>query len=83
MGKGTIKISARALTELLAGRVTMQAFLAKQGLDPSQFFVRQLENGNTLKNASLETAEHKDDDWVVLEYDGPDSAISPYRGRKS
>jgi hypothetical protein len=83
MGKGTIKISARALTDLLAGRVTMQAFLAKQGLDPSQFVVRQLENGNTLKNASLETAEHKDDDWVVLEYDGPDSAISPYRGRKS
>jgi hypothetical protein len=37
---------------------------------------------NTLKNASLEAADHKDDDWIVLDYDGPDSAISPYRGRK-
>jgi len=82
MGKGTIRISARALTQVLAGKVTMQSFLEKQGLDPSQFFARQLENGDTLKNASLEASDHNDDDWIVLEYDGPDPAIAPYRVRK-
>jgi len=36
-----------------------------------------------LKNVSVERAEHDDDDWIVLEYDGPDPAVSPYRGRKA
>jgi hypothetical protein len=81
MGKSTIRISGLALTELLAGKMTMQAFVQRQGLDISQFFTRQLEGGNMLKGATLERADHKDDDWVVLEYEGPDPAISPFRGR--
>jgi hypothetical protein len=90
MDDGTIRLSARTLTELLAGRITLRVFLERVGLRPwgpenpeFQFFAHQLENSRTLKNVSVERAEHDDDDWIVLEYDGPDPAVSPYRGRKA
>ncbi|TAL55733.1 MAG: hypothetical protein EPN89_00240 [Methylovulum sp.] len=88
MSGKTIKISTRALTELLAGEIDLQLFLEAHGfksdpLNPSRsclhFFENQLSRGNTLQNAFVEEEEHKDDDWIVLEYDGPDPAISPFR----
>ena len=86
MKGNTIKISARALTELLAGKIEPEQFLKEHGFRPIQeghkaipFFEIQLEQGNLLKNAFVEPDEHKDDDWIVLEYAGPDPAISPFR----
>lgn len=88
----TIKISARSLTDLLAEKVTLQQFLENHNFKPHslapkedtsfQFFAHQVNNGHTLKKASVEKHEHIDDDWIVLEYDGPDPAISPYRTPK-
>ncbi|MBT9099068.1 hypothetical protein KFZ76_15310 [Methylovulum psychrotolerans] len=75
----TIKISTRALTELLAGRIELQRFLEDHGLTQSTFFVNQIAKGNMLQRASVEKEPHSDDDWIVLEYDGPDPAISPFR----
>jgi hypothetical protein len=81
-----IKISARSLTELLAGKIERERFLEEHGFKPVEagqrafpFFEWQLDRGNTLKNAFVKREKHKDDDWIVLEYDGPDAAISPYR----
>lgn len=81
----TIRISARALTELLAGRIEPKRFLEENGFKPVEagqhafpFFEWQLNRGNTLKNAFVEREPHKDDDWIVLEYSGPDPAISSY-----
>lgn len=84
----TIKISARALTELLAGRVDLQRFLEDHGFKPHplqptgfsfNFFDRQIAKGNTLQSASVERHDHEDDDWLLLKYDGPDPAISRFR----
>lgn len=84
----TIRISARALTELLAGRVELQRFLEDNGFKPHplnpagssfNFFEHQIARGNTLRNASVEKDDHKDDDWLLFEYAGPDPAISPFR----
>jgi len=86
MQGNTIKISARALTELLAGKTGLKEFLEDHHFKPTErggfvdpFFERQLAMGNTLKNSFVEPDEHKDDDWIVLEYNGPDPAISPFR----
>ena len=78
MSNKTIKISARVLTELLAGKAELHEFL-KEHERPMTFFKNQIAMGNTLKNASVEKNDHEDDDWIVLEYDGPDAAISPFR----
>ena len=86
MANNSIKISARALTELLAGKVELKKFLEEHNLKPIQdgqrafpFFELQIQQGNTLKNAFVEQEVHADDDLIVLEYAGPDPAISPYR----
>lgn len=88
MQRKSIKLSARALTELLAGKIELKAFLEDHSLQPRgpgsagpsfTFFEAQVARGNTLKNAFVESDLHKDDDWIVLEYDGPDAAISPFR----
>jgi len=86
MTSNTIKISARELTELLAGKIEPEQFRKQHGFEPIQagqvanpFFERQLAMGNTLKNSFIEPNEHKDDNWIVLEYNGPDPAISPFR----
>ena len=84
----TIRISARALTESLAGRGELQTFLENHGFRPSplnpkapcfNFFECQITRGNTLQSASVEKRVHQDDDWMVLEYNGPDPAISRFR----
>ena len=82
----TIKLSARAVTELLAGRIDRKRFLQEHGMTgtelnekPFPFFEQQLLAGRTIKRASVEREPHKDDDWIVLEFDGPDTAVSPYR----
>ena len=73
----TIKISARMLTDLFAGEYTYNYFrIENPKIDA--FFKKQIANGNTLKNAFVEKCEHEDDDWIILEYDGPDAAISPF-----
>jgi hypothetical protein len=81
----TIKISARTLTELLAGKLDQKQFLEQYGFKPTErnpqpmpFFDWQLRQGHTLRNAFVERDQHKDDDLIVLEYDGPDPAISPF-----
>jgi hypothetical protein len=89
MNGNEIKISARTLVELLAGRLEQQRFLEDHNLIPTKerpipgpFFERQLAAGQTLQSLHLEKCEHEDDDWVVLKFDGPDPAISPFRSPK-
>jgi hypothetical protein len=88
MSGNKIKISARALTELLAGRIDSQKFIDAHtdqinSLRPKDcifpFFENQITRGNILQNAYIEKSNHKDDDWIVFEYDGPDPAIGPFR----
>jgi hypothetical protein len=80
-----IKISARTLVELLAGTLDQKRFLEDHGAIVSGFFNRQILNGNTIDSVNLEQCEGKDDDWIILKFDGPDAAISPFhlpKGRK-
>lgn len=71
-----IKVSARAVLEALAGNI--REFGPKHRSVPVEIFAAQLREGRTIRSARLERSEHDDDDWVVLELDGPDAAISPY-----
>lgn len=91
MSGNKIKISTRALTELLAGQIGLQQFLEDHRLKPNpldpgdssiSFFENQINRGNMMKNASVERTNDNDDDWLVLEYSGPDPAISPFQTPK-
>lgn len=68
----TIKISARALLDLLAGRITVEQFQHFTGLDERQgqcnIFKHRLEQGDILTDVKIEHGGlDEDDDWLVIE----------------
>lgn len=70
----TIKISARALLDLLAGRLPLEHFQHQTGLEeaPTQrnIVAHRLEQGDTLSSIGIERAGvDEDDDWLVLQFD--------------
>lgn len=81
-----IKISSRALLELLAGKVSQQEFFERYGFVPSEWrpgpyanpFDIGLNKGLTISQLSFEKTETEDDDWIIFEMAGPDPAISPF-----
>ena len=82
----TIKISARALLDLLAGRITVEKFQHFTGLDgkPGQpnIFKHRLEQGDILTDVKIESGGiDEDDDWLVIELK-QDPSAAPLRSTK-
>ena len=87
-GKETtkVRISARALAELLAGKVDQREFFEAHGFVPSALrathvanpFSIALQRGQLIHDVSIERLESEDDDWITFELKGPDPAISPF-----
>jgi hypothetical protein len=81
-----VRISARALVELLAGKVNQREFFEIHGFVPSELFAADASNpfsvalnrGRLISEVSLERSEIEDDDWITFELRGPDPAISPF-----
>ena len=81
-----IKISARALLELLAGKVEQKEFLERYGFIQSELhsppFVNPFEvgmnKGQLIDEISIEKSDVEDDDWIILKLSNQDVAISPF-----
>lgn len=90
-----VKIPARALAELLAGKVNQKEFFEAHGFIPSKLgrtntanpFSIALRRGQLIHGISIERSESEDDDWITFELKGPDPAISLFtastKGKKS
>jgi len=82
-----VKISARALAELLAGKVNQREFFELHGFIPSESwptrgtnpFSIALQRGQLIHNVSIVRSESEDDDWITFEFKGPDPAIAPFK----
>jgi hypothetical protein len=71
-----IRISARAALQALAGNIR---FRESAGYSiPVKVFQAQIAEGRVIKAIYLERSEHDDDDWLVIDFDGPDAAVAPY-----
>ena len=72
-----IKISARAVVEVLSGRITHQDFMRE-----NQAFVelvrRYATQGRMLDSVTIEKTPERDDDWLEFSFSEPDPAVSPY-----
>lgn len=83
----SIKISSRALLELLSGKVSQQEFLelqdfTREGLPPNTTrnpFKLALGKFQMFSKISLKKSDSKDDDWITFEFGEPDPAIAPFR----
>lgn len=77
-----IKVSARAVLELLAGAMTYERFAEVHRWTEGQFnmFESRLASGHLFESAKIEQlGTDQDDDWLVFEFGAPDPAISPFR----
>lgn len=77
-----IKVSARAVLELLAGAMSYERFAEvhrwKEG--DLNMFRSQLASGQLFRSAKIESlGQSQDDDWLEFEFGPPDPAISAFR----
>ena len=73
----TVKVSARRLLELLAGKISQEEFLRHEDfLTVENPFEQALSTGQLV--VSLERTEEDDDDWIIFEMGGLDPAISRF-----
>ena len=73
----TVKISARLVLELLAGKISQEEFFRRcDGITSYNSFDRALRGGQLI--VSLERSHEEDDDVLVFVMSGPDPAISPF-----
>jgi hypothetical protein len=90
IGSNYIKIGARDVMEVLAGRKTLRDFNEMHGWNetpdkPEQGKMRNpfeifLSEGRLPTDIELErSGENSGDDWITLHFDGPDAAITPFR----
>jgi hypothetical protein len=81
-GGNRIKVSARAVLELLAGAMTHERFAEVHGWNEGKFdiFRSRLASGQTFISAKVESLGlSQDDDWLEFEFGPPDPAISAFR----
>ncbi len=79
-----VRISSRALLELLAGRKTVEDFVKDADMGPAfgmgpNPFLKQRLAGSMIKSIRLVPHPDRDDDEVEVEFGGPDPALSPFR----
>jgi hypothetical protein len=78
-----IRISARALLELLAGALPQGEFAEMHHLSRENPFLQKLVHGQLLTGMRVEKdIADADDDWVVFEYGSPDPAASRFVAAK-
>ena len=77
-----IRVSARAVLELLAGAMTYERFADVHGWTEGRFdmFRSRLASGQLFRSARIESlGPGQDDDWLELEFGPPDPAISTFQ----
>ncbi len=84
-GLDTIRISSRALLQLLSNDVTANQFerdhWSRYPYDDAQVnnpFRWALDRGLMINNITVERQEDKDDDWLIFELSGPDVALKKF-----
>jgi hypothetical protein len=84
-----VKLSSRAIQELLAGRLTQEEFFKLHRMIDGQGakaianpFEIALAGGRSIESMRVEKNRDKDDDWIVFRFGEPDPAIFRFRAPK-
>lgn len=74
-----IRISARELLDLLAGRLEQKRFAENHDLGGGNIFSLYQAKGKLIKRAEIEVRPEEDDDWLILEFSEGDPAVSKFK----
>ncbi len=75
----TIRISARSLLDLMAGKLSQDRFVKEHSLGGGNFFELHLKRGELITKALVEHRPDEDDDWIVFEFGPPDVAAASFK----
>jgi len=78
VGGNKVKISARDLLALMAGRLDQERFVKGYGTGGANFFDLHLKRGELIIGAHVERAPDEDDDWITFEFGEPDAAVAAF-----
>lgn len=87
MSSRELRISSRTLMDLLSGRLTQEDFVSRYEQSPhvaraddyTNFFDMKLKRGMMISDIRIVKSETEDDDVIVINWDGPDPAISQFQ----
>jgi hypothetical protein len=80
VSRNEIRISARELLDLLAGRLDQELFAENHDMGSgTSIFSIFRSQGRMIKGAAVERRPDEDDDWVVLEFSSGDPAVCNFR----
>ena len=74
-----IRVSARELLDLLAGRLDQKRFAQNYAAGAGNIFSTYQAQGKMIKRAAVERRPEEDDDWVILDFGADDPAVSSFR----
>ncbi len=83
MSLSRVTLSARAVQELLAGKISPEDFRKRYGSAPNPVtaFAGALKAGRVIENVSVERCPEQDDDWLTFHFSKPDPALAPFQVR--
>ena len=74
-----IKLPSRMITEFFAGRINYDKLNDDYKRMINEFFDRQIKSGGMIDSIDIEKCSTSDDDWVIINYNTNDPAISKYK----
>jgi hypothetical protein len=78
MTRNEIRMSARELLDLLAGKLDYELFAKRYDLGGGNLFRLFRDRGRMISSAAVEHCPDEDDDWVVLRFSDGDPATSEF-----
>lgn len=82
MKNNSVRLSSRAIQQLLAGETTLENFFMMHGwgreTGPSNPFSRAIRDGRMISATKIEPGGDNDDDWFVFKFGRPDPAIARF-----
>ena len=78
MTRNEIRMSARELLDLLAGKLDYDLFAKRYDLGGGNVFRLFRDRGRMISSAAIEPRSDEDDDWVVLRFSDGDPATSGF-----
>jgi hypothetical protein len=78
MSDTMVKISSRALLQLLSGGMNSEEFL-KIHPWPVNPFKLALDDGRLIDQVAIHSGGELDDDWIEFKFGSPDAASTPFR----
>lgn len=82
MSSNHVRVSARALVDVLSGKMSPSEWESHHGWRVNPFVLRMME-GRGIARAELIAGSDEDDDWIEFSFGERDAAMSPFTARKT